>query len=103
MKIFLYLIALMFSATIFAQNTPQEKLDTFSARFVSSIRTHEKQRVYLATDKSVYSNGESLWVKAFLINDITDKINDSSKFLFVDLVDNKENVIKTLILDAANK
>ncbi len=103
MKIFLYLIALMYSATIFAQNTPQEKLDTFSARFVSSIRTHEKQRVYLATDKSVYSNGESLWVKAFLINDITDKINDSSKFLFVDLVDNKDNVIKTLVLDAANK
>jgi len=103
MKIILYAIAVMFSATSFAQNTPQEKLDTFSARFVSSIRTHEKQHVYLATDKSVYSNGESLWFKAFLINDITDKINDSSKFLFVDMVDNKDNVIKTLILDAANK
>ncbi|MEO7048600.1 MAG: TonB-dependent receptor plug domain-containing protein [Ferruginibacter sp.] len=103
MKFFLCIIALMFSVASFAQSTPQEKLDTFSAHFVSSIRTHEKQRVYLATDKSVYINGESLWFKAFLVNDISGKINNDSKFLFVDVVDNKDNVIKTVILDAANK
>ncbi len=103
MKFFLFVIALIFSADSFAQNTPQEKLDSFSAKFVTAIRTHEHQRIFMATDKSVYSNGESIWFKAFLVNDISDKINNSSRFLFVDLVDNEDNVVKKLILDAANK
>jgi hypothetical protein len=103
MKPFLFVIALIFSADLFAQNTPHEKLDSFSAQFVTAIRSHEQQRVFMATDKSIYSNGESLWFKAFLVNDISDKINNDSKFLFVDLVDKNDDVIKTLILDAANK
>lgn len=103
MKLFLFVIAVFFCTSSFAQNSSQEKLDSFSARFVTAIRTHEKQRIYMVTDKSVYSNGESLWFKAFLLNDISDKINSGNKFLFVDLVDNKDDVIKTLVLDAANK
>ncbi|MDE3184541.1 MAG: TonB-dependent receptor plug domain-containing protein [Bacteroidota bacterium] len=103
MKLFLFVIALIFSADLFAQNTPQEKLDSFSAQFVTAIRSHEQQRVFMSTDKSIYSNGESLWFKAFLVNEISDKINNDSKFLFVDLVDKNDDVIQTLILDAANK
>ncbi len=94
---------MFFSAGLFAQNTPQEKLDSFSAQFVTAIRSHEQQRVFMSTDKSIYSNGESLWFKAFLVNDISGKINNDSKFLFVDLVNKNDDVIKTLILDAANK
>ncbi|HSN08917.1 MAG TPA: hypothetical protein VLS85_07755, partial [Hanamia sp.] len=68
MKSLLPLLCIMYSAFSFAQTTPQEKLDSFSAKFVTAIRSHEKQRVYMVTDKSVYSNGESLWFKAFLLN-----------------------------------
>ncbi len=103
MKVFLFVIALFFSAELCAQNTPQEKLDSFSAQFVTAIRSHEQQRVFMSTDKSIYNNGESLWFKAFLVNDISGKINNDSKFLFVDLVNKNDDVIKTLILDAANK
>ncbi len=97
MKSLLLLAGIMYSAFAFTQTTPQEKLDSFSAQFVTAIRSHEQQRVFMATDKSIYSNGESLWFKAFLVNDISDKINNDSKFLFVDLVDINDDVIKTLI------
>jgi len=103
MKLFLLLLAGFFSSGSFAQNTPQEKLDSFSAKFVTAIRTHEQQRIFMSTDKSIYMNGESIWFKAFLINTISGKINSNSRFLFVDLVNDKDGVIKTLILDAANK
>jgi len=103
MKLFLPLFAVLFSSVSFAQNNPQERLDSFSAKFVTAIRTHEQQRIFMATDKSVYTNGENLWFKTFIINNISGKINNSSRFLFLDLVDNKDHVIKTLILDAANK
>jgi len=103
MKLFLSLVAGIFSAASFAQNTPQDRLDSFSAKFVTAIRTHEQQRIFISTDKSIYTNGESIWFKAFMINNISGKISNSSRFLFVDLVNGKDDVIKTLILDAANK
>ncbi|MDQ6902390.1 MAG: hypothetical protein M3139_05180, partial [Bacteroidota bacterium] len=57
----------------------------------------------MSTDKSIYSNGESIWLKAFLVNSISQKINTKSKFLFVDLVNDKDSIIKIIILDAFNK
>ena len=78
-------------------------LDSFSGKFITAIRTHEKQRVYMVTDKSVFINGEGIWFKAFLLNSISQRINTSSKFLFVDLVNEKDSVIKVVILDAYNK
>ncbi len=103
MKVFLLLFAVLFSSASFAQNNPQERLDSFSAKFVTALRTHEQQRIFMTTDKSVYTNGENLWFKVFVVNTISGKINSSSRFLFVDLVDNNDDVIKTLLLDAANK
>ncbi len=103
MKFVLLPVCIMLSSFSFSQNTPQEKLDSFSAKFVTAIRTHERQKIYLSTDRSVYTNGEDIWFRAFLLNAISDKINNSSRFLFVDLVNDKDSVIKTMILDAANK
>src|SRR5690242_6813286 len=103
MKLFYFFVAVLFASASFAQNNPQEKLDSFSAQFVTSIRTHERQRIIMATDKSAYIDGEAIWFKAFLINSISGMINNDSRFLYVDLVNDKDSVIKTVILDAANK
>lgn len=78
-------------------------LDSFSGKFLSALRTHEKQQVYLVTDKSVFADGESIWFKAFLLNEISQRISTKSKFLFIDLVNEKDSVIKQVILDAENK
>ncbi len=84
------------------QQTNEQILDAFSGKFIAAIRTHESQRAYLVTDKSVFAAGESIWFNAFLLNSISQKINTKSKFLFVDLVNEKDSVLKLLILDAAN-
>lgn len=102
-KIILFLLCIAFCTSSFEQDTHQQKLDSLAGKFITAIRTHEKQRVYMVTDKSVFTNGESIWFKAFLLNDISQKLNAKSKFLFVDLVNEKDNVIKTVILDAENK
>lgn len=97
------LLSIMFCATISAQDHYKDVLDSFSAKYITAIKTQQKQRVYLVTDKSVYAAGENIWLKAFLLNTVSQKINAKSRFLFVDLVNEKDSVIKVLILDAANK
>ncbi|CAN5691347.1 hypothetical protein BH10BAC2_BH10BAC2_04370 [soil metagenome] len=102
-KIVAFLLSVTLCTTTFAQDHHKDILDSFSAKYITAIRTQQKQRVYLVTDKSIYATGESIWLKAFLLNNVSQKINAKSRFLFVDLVNEKDSVIKVLILDAANK
>lgn len=96
-------VCISFCNLSFGQDTHRASLDAFSGKFISAIRSHERQTVYLVTDKSIYTKGESIWFKAFLLNSISLKINNKSSFLFVDLVNEKDSVIKVLVLDAYNK
>ena len=102
-RIFFFLLCVSLYTSSFGQDMHQQMLDSFSGKFMTAIRTHEKQRVYMVTDKSFFTNGESIWFKAFLLNDISHGISTKSRFLFVDLVNEKDSVIKQVILDAENK
>src|SRR5580765_42208 len=100
----LSLLLFVGSATaVFAQDANTNTLDSFSAKFITAIRANEKQRSYLVTDKSVFIAGEYIWFRAFLFNTVSQKMSAKNKFLFVDVVNDKDSVIKHLVLDAASK
>jgi hypothetical protein len=96
-------VLLIISVYAKGQTADIDVLDSFSAKFVTAIRANAKERAYLVTDKSFYKAGEYMWFKAFLLNSASLKLSTQSKFLFVDVVNNKDSVIKRVILDAANK
>ena len=102
-RILFLFLPVAFCTAAFGQDTPEHILDSFSGKIITSIRTHEKQRTYLVTDKSVYTAGETIWFRAFLLNAVSQKINSKSSFLFVDLVDERDSVKMVVILDAVNK
>ena len=83
------MLFVIFSILLFmevnAQEDNQQSLDSFSAKFITTIRTQEKQRAYLVTDKSVYTAGEYTWFRAFLLNAVTQRASNKSRFLFADL------------------
>ncbi len=81
----------------------QQNLDSFSGKFISAIKSREKAQAYLTTDKSIFKAGESIWFRGFLLNSVTQKIYTNSKYLFVDLVNEKDSVISIVILDAAHQ
>ncbi|MEP7251568.1 MAG: TonB-dependent receptor plug domain-containing protein [Ginsengibacter sp.] len=91
------------TALVFGQNSPSYILDSASGKLIADIRAHEKEHAYLVTDKAIYMPGENIWIKTFLLNSISQKISSRSKYLFVDMVNEKDSVIKIIILDAANK
>lgn len=103
LKIAIFFTCQIICITVFAQNSNTNLLDSFSGKLITAIRSHEKARAYLATDKSIYNSGDYIWFRAFLLNTISQKINVESGYLFVDLVDEKDSVLKLLILDAYNK
>ncbi len=102
-KILLSILLMVLCNVAVAQNSNVQALDSFAGKFISNIRAHEKQRAYLLSDKYVYASAESIWFKAFLLNTVSQKRNANTSFLFVDLVNEKDSVIKVVILDAFNQ
>ena len=102
-KLLTLFLCISFNPSLFAQNNGEQILDSFAGKFISVIRTHEKQRAYLVTDKAFYRSGESIWMKAFILNTISNKANNKNQFLFVDLVNERDSVVKVVILDATNQ
>ncbi len=101
-KVIFLLLCISFCVASFAQS-PNDELDAFSGKFIKAVRAHEKQRALLVTDKVVFSKGENIWFKAFILNTISQKISYRNGFIFVDLVNEDDSVVKKIILDAANQ
>ncbi|QEC66776.1 hypothetical protein FRZ67_05460 [Panacibacter ginsenosidivorans] len=102
-KVIYLLLFCAFMSSAKAQDANMNTLDSFSAKFIAAIRTNEKERAYLITDRSVYGAGEYIWFKTFLLNAVSQKTSSKSKYLFADVVNDKDSIIKKIILDATNK
>src|SRR5260221_7241234 len=102
-RIVFFLLSTVFFISVSGQNNQENVLDSFLEKFSTTIRKHEKQRAYLVTDKSVFKAGETIWFKVFLLNAFSQKTYTKSRFLFVDLVNEKDTVINRIILDAADR
>jgi len=101
-RLLCFLSLIVFAACAKAQSPEIYALDSFSAKLITGIRSNEHQRAYLVTDRSIYKAGEYLWFNACLLDAASLKLSHKSRFLFVDMVNDKDNVIKQVILDIAN-
>ena len=108
MLIFCYKRLFLFCCFLFcisaqSQNIQQNRLDSFSGKLITAIRAHARPRAFLTTDKSIFRAGETIWFKASLLNSVSQKVITKSKYLFVDLVNENDSVIKSVLLDAAHQ
>lgn len=78
-------------------------LDSVSGKLITEIRKQGRPKALLETDKSIFKAGENIWFRSFLVNSISQKVTWQSKYLFVDLVDEKDSVVSSVLLDAARQ
>lgn len=96
--ILLCIAFIFFSHKLSAQNTSDKK-GLISQTLESFYNNYHNQKIILQTDKPLYITEERLWFKAFVLNSYTQKIDLTSKNLFVDLVGDNDSVIAKLVLD----
>ena len=95
---FLPVVMCFLSHVSFAQNT-QANLDSVSAQLINNIRLQQTEQSFIVTDKSLYKTGESVWLRVFLLRSASQKLSRASKNLFLELVNEKDSVFSTLLLD----
>jgi len=52
------------------------------------------EKTYLHTDKDLYTNGETIWFKTYLIDGITHQESSKSKVAYVELLDDNDSIIE---------
>jgi hypothetical protein len=97
----LLLISGFFSSP--AQQVRLASLDSLSGFVINQIRQNETEKAYLSTDKTIYTAGEPVWFRSFLVRSLSEKISTRSKYLFVDLVNQKDSVFSKAVLYAKNQ
>ena len=102
-RIVFFVLSVIFCIPLSGQDNQENVLNHFLEEFSTVIRKQEKQQAYLVTDKSVFRAGETIWFKAFLLNAFSQRLYAKSRFLFVDLVNEKDSIINSVILDAADR
>ncbi len=91
--IILFLIAILVSQNIHSQDGKQ-------ASYTSLNIVYEK--IYLHIDREVYSPGDDLWFKAYLVSGINNRLLKGYKNIYVQLVDTTSKVLKEILLLSEN-
>jgi hypothetical protein len=77
----------------------QSSIDELAGKFVRYVRADRKEKLAVITDKSYYTAGENIWLKAWCLDSLSNQFIFLSKTLFVDLVDDKDSVVSQLLLN----
>ena len=85
-----------------AQQAPLQALDSFSGAFIKQWRAADSAQSFITTDKAIYSSGETLWFRVFLLQAIGQKIQPENGPLFIDLVNENDSLVTNLLLNAGH-
>lgn len=94
-----YLSSVNMGAKVYLINVRlQAKATTVHHHTVPQGIEQYQERVYLHTDKPYYYPGEIIWMKAYVQYVDTNKRDSLSRTLYIDLVDAKQKMVKSLLL-----
>ncbi len=76
-----------------------EHIDSLAGRFIKNLRKDYSEKILLQTNKSVFVAGEELWMKAWVINNLSHKFYKHSQTLYADIVNEHDAVISQVLLN----
>ena len=92
MKKIIILLGIILLGYAFNEFSPFEK--KLIANFTAQIRELQQEKVYLHTDKSVYTVGDKLWFRAYQVHAAAMFPMVFSHYIYVDLIDRRDSVIQ---------
>ncbi len=92
MKKVIILLGIILLGYAFNEFSPFEK--KLITNFTARIRELQQEKVYLHTDKSVYTVGDKLWFRAYQVHAAATFPMVFSHYIYVDLIDRRDSVIQ---------
>jgi hypothetical protein len=96
-----YLLILFFSGyrgLVSAQDSNSLTVDMLVVRVARQLSVYPQEKVHLHTDRSVYSAGDTLWFKPYLVHATFHTPLRLSRYLYTELISPKDSVVKRVML-----
>ncbi len=90
----LLLISLVYAFTAFAQNN--EETDSVSLRFLKQLNLFPQEKIYVHTDKPGYAAGDTIWLRAHLVDAATHIPSPVSRYVYVELADGSDSIFNRI-------
>jgi len=98
-KVFLLILFFIgYGGLVSAQDSNSLTVDTLIARMVRQLSVYPQEKVHLQTDRSVYSPGDTLWFKPYLVHATFHTPLRLSRYLYTELISPKDSVVKRVML-----
>lgn len=97
-KPILALLLLISAFSLFSFVADDDPLKKLLQNFEQYFADNTQEKIYLHTDKPFYAVGDDIWFKAYVVDAQNLKPTPKSNILYVDLIDAKDSVQKTLRL-----
>lgn len=88
------LIFFIYSGTVFAQNN--EEVDSVSLRFLEQLSLFPQEKIYVHTDKPNYMVGDTIWLRAHLVDAATHIPSPVSRYVYVELANSSDSVFSRI-------
>jgi len=88
-------ISLGFLLSFIFQVSAQEnkRFQNMLGNLATYTNSASPEKVYVQTDKDLYTNGETIWFKAYILNGITHGVSAKSKVVYIELIDSRDTII----------
>lgn len=93
------ILCLFIFQSCIAQQSADSNLNNLVKKITDNIIATDKQKALLVTDRKIYTAGETVYFKAFVIDSIHNYLQTTPQKLYVDWVDKKDRIIDQLVLN----
>ncbi len=96
--LFIGLLIALFSNG-FSQNVGDSNLSILTKNIISNIIAADKLKTFVDIDRNIYTAGETVFFKAFLVDSVHNYIRTQPEKLYVDYVNKNDDVIQRVLLN----
>lgn len=73
-------------------------LDSLAGKFITHIRSDQSEKIIVQINKDKFVVGEDLWLKAWVVNNLSNKYYKHSPTLYVDIVNEQDSAFQQIML-----
>lgn len=96
LRSFICCLLIFFSATVNAQQVNSE--DSIRNLFLNQLSLFPQEKIYVHTDKDKFYAGETIWLRAYLVDAVFLKQANASRYVYIELINPLDEVVERIKL-----
>ena len=100
-KLLTIFITVFFAYCCVAQQS-SFSIDIVNSHFLNQFTISQQEKIYVHTDRSLYIQGEKIWLRVYLVNAVLHQQVSHSRYVYVELVNRQKQIVSRIKIRPVN-